>query len=616
MLNNTHLDLRIKRFVVLAILFCVVFSSAPTGAGAGVASAPGVANFPASYQPALNSLKAKYPNWQFVALNTNLDWNTVIKNQTPPYPNNRSLVPVSFEPAMKDTSYTAQIEPGWVRASEGAVKYYMDPRNWLDEKSVFQFELLSYNSSVHTLSGVQSIVAGTFMATYPDRIVYTNTSNGSATIMKSYSQAILDAGVANKVSPYYLAAKIRQEVVLGGGGPSDSVTGKVPGYIGIYNFYNIGASAGANPVLNGLAWAKNSANGNGTPWTDPVKSITGGAGWIAKGYINVGQDTVYLQKYNVSPSDPSQLYWHQYMTNVAGAVSEGQKLYSGYSAIGALAQPKMFYIPVYNNMPSSPCYRPSGFPENDPNLYYVNTSGVNIRQGPGTSYASYGTFPEGTTVRVRKLNHTTANGYTWAEIELVDGRIGYIANTFLTKRAASSPPSIPTTPYVVTVESINVRFAPRTSDPVVAVLKRGETVKVRIPNHSTANGYIWAEIELADGRIGYVVANYIAKPMTTTPYVVIMDSINVRFAPRTSDPVVAVLKRGETVKVRIPNHSTANGYTWAEIELADGRIGYVVANYIAPSVKPTTSPSSLPIEASGFTQTESNDRAVNEVLAE
>ena len=430
------------RLLIAVLLIGVLVVMPTTTSGAGTASAPGIANFPASYQPALKTLQAKYPNWQFVALNTNLDWNTVIKNQTPPYPNNRSLVPASWDAAMKDTSYTAQIEPGWVRASEGAVKYYMDPRNWLDEKSVFQFELLSYNSSVHKLNGVQSIINGTFMTTYSDKIVYVNTSGGTSTITKSYSQAILDAGVANKVSPYYLASKIRQEVVLGGGGPSDSVSGKVSGYTGIYNFYCIGASAGANPVLNGLAWAKNSANGYGTPWTDPVKSINGGAGWIAKGYINVGQDTVYLQKYNVSPSDPAQLYWHQYMTNIAGAVSEGQKLYNGYSAIGALAQPKVFYIPVYKNMPASPCARPTGFPENTQNLYYINTAGVNIRKGPGTGYASYGQYAQGTIVRVVKLNHSTANGFNWAEVQLSNGTIGYIANMYLTKQD-SAPSAIP-----------------------------------------------------------------------------------------------------------------------------------------------------------------------------
>ena len=442
---NTHYRfIQIASLLVLTGILSIMMATSP--AMGATASPPGIKHFPASYQPSLNALQRKYPNWQFVALNTNLDWDTVIRNQTPAFPNNRSLVPVSFEAAMKDTSHTAQIEPGWVRASQPAVRFYMDPRNWLDERNIFQFELLSYNSATHKRSGVEAILANTFMtnATNTPHIRYINTSGTTSTITKSYPQAIMDAGIANKVSPYYLAAKIRQEVVVAGGGPSDSVTGRVSGYTGIYNFYCIGATAGSNPVINGLAWARNSANGHGTPWTDPVKSINGGAAWIARGYISVGQDTVYLQKYNVAPSDPNQLYWHQYMTNVAGAVSEGQKLYNGYASIGMLAQPKVFYIPVYRNMPVHPSYRPSGFPDSDASLYFLNTSGVNIRRGPGTGFASYGTFPEGTTLRVRRLNHTVANGHTWAEVEFSNGNIGYVANQFLTQRTsvpASSPPT-------------------------------------------------------------------------------------------------------------------------------------------------------------------------------
>ena len=38
----------------------------------------------------------------------------------------------------------------------------MDPRNFLDETNIYQFQSLVYSSS-ENLSGVQSIVKGTFM---------------------------------------------------------------------------------------------------------------------------------------------------------------------------------------------------------------------------------------------------------------------------------------------------------------------------------------------------------------------------------------------------------------------------------------------------------------------
>ena len=36
--------------------------------------------FPESYKPGLRELHAQYPQWTFTALQTNLDWNTVIEN--------------------------------------------------------------------------------------------------------------------------------------------------------------------------------------------------------------------------------------------------------------------------------------------------------------------------------------------------------------------------------------------------------------------------------------------------------------------------------------------------------------------------------------------------------
>ena len=37
--------------------------------------------FPESYRDSLRALNRKHPNWTFEAVNTGLDWNTVIKNE-------------------------------------------------------------------------------------------------------------------------------------------------------------------------------------------------------------------------------------------------------------------------------------------------------------------------------------------------------------------------------------------------------------------------------------------------------------------------------------------------------------------------------------------------------
>ena len=42
------------------------------------------------------------------------------------------------------TNTWKQWEPGWAGASEETVRYYMDPRNFLNENDIFMFESLTY----------------------------------------------------------------------------------------------------------------------------------------------------------------------------------------------------------------------------------------------------------------------------------------------------------------------------------------------------------------------------------------------------------------------------------------------------------------------------------------
>ena len=121
---------------------------------------------------------------------------------------------------------------------------------------------------------------------------YKDDSSDSKTM--KYSDAFMAAASESGVSPYHLASRVKQEVVVSSALMSSSVSGKVAGYEGIYNFYNIGAynsTASGGAIANGLKWAS-----TGTtylrPWDSPYKSIVGGASYIGKNYINVGQNTL------------------------------------------------------------------------------------------------------------------------------------------------------------------------------------------------------------------------------------------------------------------------------------------------------------------------------------
>ena len=73
-------------------------------------------------------------------------------------------------------------------------------------------------------------------------------------------------------------------------------------------------------------------------------------------YVSVGQNTLYLKKYNVQGSKP---FTHQYMTNVGAANSEGIKLAKAYDQSARQAALE-FVIPVYDNMPDAACRQPAG----------------------------------------------------------------------------------------------------------------------------------------------------------------------------------------------------------------------------------------------------------------
>jgi beta-N-acetylglucosaminidase len=318
--------------------------------------------FPESYKPQLRALHELYPNWIFKAVNTGLDWNTVVDNEinkagqiknlvqgtsVSPHYNWRSTT-VGYN--IKTDTWSSYDGSNWFAASDELVTYYLDPRVYLYERFIFAFETLAYDSS-QTKTGVESILAGTFMYnTKPSGYSYT------------YSDLIMKAGKAAGISPYHIASRIKQEV---GTSLSYVTNGKHDVYPGIYNFYNIGGydSATGNAVTNALKWAATGTT-YGRPWNNVYKSIYGGAQYIGNNYILKNQNTLYTEKFNVT--NTANLYSHQYMSNVQAVSSEASKVYNAYAGAGTLNDTITFCIPVYNNMPDTMVSKPedSGNPNN------------------------------------------------------------------------------------------------------------------------------------------------------------------------------------------------------------------------------------------------------------
>ena len=288
--------------------------------------------FPASYQNALYALKEKHPEWIFVRMDTGLDWNTAIANE---------LGDKSWISSSKSGSWQNGSAPqrGWSYASEGILKYYMDPRNFLDDAHIFQFEQLIYNSSYHTTDAVEGILAGSFMASaIPD--------DG-----RTYAQAFTAIGQELGVSPFHLASRVLQE--QGVRGSSALISGTYPGYEGYYNYFNVSASGtgDAETIRRGLAKAKMEG------WNTRYSSLYGGAKIIGNQYILWGQDTLYLEKFNVANGKYAN-YTHQYMQNIEAPYYEASNIYKAYQKAGVLERRFVFKIPVYENMPALACAQP------------------------------------------------------------------------------------------------------------------------------------------------------------------------------------------------------------------------------------------------------------------
>lgn len=340
--------------------------------------------FPESYKPYLRTLHEQHPKWIFTAQKLGVDWNTALKEECVV---GRNLVHSSALASWKSMEkgaydfnggYWYGLDGSWVAASKEIIMYYMDPRNFLNDTYIFMFENQSYNPSYQTESGVKTILADTFMSgsyTCPDtKKKYT------------YSQTFMDAAKKSGVSPYHLASRCRNEQGVNGAPQS---LGTVKGYENYFNFFDIQAYATSTMTAAemGCKYAKTTNPTYLLPWTNQYKSIVGGSIFLGTGYITKGQDTLYLQKFDMVDGG-NGLYYHQYMTCVFGQANEAISLKNAYSQ-DILNSAMEFKIPVYNNMPDKLCPKPTSSGDNNNYLKSLSVSGTSISPKFDKFTASY-----------------------------------------------------------------------------------------------------------------------------------------------------------------------------------------------------------------------------------
>ena len=281
--------------------------------------------FPSSYWSGLCALKSKHPSWKFNPVQTNLDWKTVVDNESSC---GASYIATSNQEYI-DTSCKNAYQNTWYPASQKAIAYYMDPRNWFDEKYIFQFNYLKFDSGIETYypSGISAILKNAAFYKYHNDLSTTITASGRST----------------NVNPIFLSSRMLLEL-----GTGTALYGLYSGEYGYYNFFNMGVSDTCATTNGSVTCGINYAQSKG--WDTPGKAIEGASSQLSSSYINVGQYTTYFQKFNVVPTSANKMFIHQYQTNVAAPSSESRSAYNSYTSLGILDIGFSFYVPVYLNM--------------------------------------------------------------------------------------------------------------------------------------------------------------------------------------------------------------------------------------------------------------------------
>ena len=329
--------------------------------------------FPESYKRYLRQMHEAHPSWVFKAQKLGIDWNKAVMEESVI---GRNLVhkdaPDSWKSMEKgaydfDEEEWYELDTGFVAASQDIIRYYLDPRNFLSDKYIFMFENLSYDPSIQTIDGVEAILKGSFMDGY-----YTCPDTGETL---SYAQTFMDAAKESEVSPYHLASRCRNE--QGTYGAPQSL-GTVSGYENYFNFFDVQAFATATLTAGEMA-ARYAATEGGAymlPWTNQYKSIIGGSIFLGKGYINKEQDTLYLQKFDMTDGG-NGYFAHQYMTRVFGQANEASGMINAYSS-EVLNSAIEFKIPVYDNMPEENCLKPGATRDSNDYLSNLSVSGTEL----------------------------------------------------------------------------------------------------------------------------------------------------------------------------------------------------------------------------------------------
>lgn len=444
--------------------------------------------FPEDYKVALRQIHAQYPNWVFRAEHLSMTWATALAAESKVGLNTisgtaydeitgkyittpdawRSMEYGAYN--WNTNTYVTYDTGGWVTAVSTLVAYYMDPRNWLNSTYIFQFEDLSYSDD-QTVAGIQAILP---------------------TALDQYAEDVLKASKETKVSAYFLATRMAQE--------GSHLNGLGTGQYDCYNFFNYGAYAVyengvevLSAVQNGVLYAKNRG------WTTPYKCLVDSANSIGNGYIKLGQDTLYYQKFNLT-NTTSGLYAHQYMSNVAAPSAEG-RIRRNAASSDQLTTNLSFTIPVFKSMPTTVAAQPTKTGNNNNFLDSITVSGHTLTPTFDRYTTAYSLHVgEATSITVSaKLNNSAAKLTGGGTVQLYKGdNVIPLTVTATSGETRTYTLTVTTDGGVVRPDAPVITGKVYTVDSTVTKVEPDTTVTDFIKNLAVTNGT--ASVYTADGQ--------------------------------------------------------------------------------------------------------------------
>ena len=502
------------------------------------------------FKAKLDAIKRERPGWKIKIMETGLDWNEVIRREGDGVGRSpRSLVQGKYgEWIVSNQTYD---NGSWRAASDKAISYVMDPRNWLNpnNSSILQFMQLSYFEVSD--ENVKTALKDTFFDNMDNARIINNVS-------RDYN-----------INVFFVVARIIQEQ-----GYKGSATWKMDSDgKSYYNPFNINASGnGVSEIIkNALQRAKDKG------WDTFEKGLRGGIEKIGTDYINEKQDTLYLQKFDVESK--GTLYSHQYMQNIDAPRTEASILKSKMDKInGVLDNNVVLLIPVYNNMPATPTAEPNGNIDIGPiNIQLKNNhTDWNVRENASISSKSVAKVANSSTVVLSIMR--TNDG--WHRVVLVDGTFGYIKFENDVWEQVNDVKNT-NEAMIVKGDDVALRAGPGTNEPVIMRLSKN-SILTRVDNTGryNINGYIWDRVELPNGKKGFVARNFLedTKKANNIYRVKVNDYLIMRDAPNGQD--IRHLGDGVLVTVLERANEKVNGYFRDKIITAEGAVGYVARDYL------------------------------------